>query len=395
MARINAYSLALLLFCYVLSGAAEAAYNVASFGAKPDGRTDSSGAFAGAWSAACRSREPATVHVTNGHFLLSRAAFTGPCSSRVTLQVDGTLVAPLGYTSGGDDGWIMFDHVDGLTVSGGTVDGRGQALWACKAAGHGGCPSGATSLKVLNSRDVVISGLTLVDCELYHVVIDGCKGVTVQDVQIVAPGSSPNTDGIHMQASSQVTVTRTSIQTGDDCVSFGPGTTNLRVEHVSCGLGHGIRYGAWGRESDERGVENVTVTGATFVGTKNGLRIKTWARAKVEGAYVRGVVFEHVLMHDVRNPIIIDQSYCPNHGGGAGCPHQSSAVKISDVRYTDIQGPSASKVAVKFDCSASKPCSGIGLKDIKLTLDGGKPAEATCQHADGRASGEVEPPSCL
>jgi len=134
MARINAYSLALLLFCYVLSGAAEAAYNVAGFGAKPDGRTDSSGAFASAWSAACRSREPATVHVPNGHFLLSRAAFTGPCSSRVTLQVDGTLVAPSGYTSGGDDGWIVFDH----------VDGRGEALWACKDAGHGGCPSGAT-----------------------------------------------------------------------------------------------------------------------------------------------------------------------------------------------------------------------------------------------------------
>jgi len=41
-------------------------------------------------------------------------------------------------SSGGDDGWIVFDHVDGLTVSGGTVDGRGEALWACKAAGHGG-----------------------------------------------------------------------------------------------------------------------------------------------------------------------------------------------------------------------------------------------------------------
>jgi hypothetical protein len=98
------------------------------------------------------------------------------------------------------------------------------------------------SLKVLNSRDVVISGLTSVESELYHVVVEGCEGVTVQDVQIVAPGSSPNTDGIHVQASSQVTVTRTSIRTGDDdCVSVGTGTTNLRVEHVSCGPGHGIR----------------------------------------------------------------------------------------------------------------------------------------------------------
>ena len=72
-------------------------------------------------------------------------------------------------------------------------------------------------------------------------------------------------------------------------------------------------------------VQNVTVKTTWFTGTMNGLRIKTWARAKVEGAYVRGVVFEHALMHDMRNPIIIDQSYCPNHGGGAGCPHQVRA----------------------------------------------------------------------
>ena len=123
-------------------------------------------------------------------------------------------------------------------------------------------------------------------------------------------------------------------------------------------------------------VQNVTVKTAWFTGTTNGLRIKTWARAAARGAYVRGVAFEHATMRDVRNPIIIDQNYCPNHGG-AGCPHQSSAVKISDVRYTDIQGSSASQVAVKFDCSASNPCTGIDLQDIRLTLDGGAPAEAT------------------
>ncbi|GJM93855.1 hypothetical protein PR202_ga10447 [Eleusine coracana subsp. coracana] len=395
-----ASSKASLLFCYVLTVAAtaEAAffYNVVDLGAKPHGRTDSADAVAAAWSAACGSRQPATVYVPKGSFLLSHAAFSGPCSSsRVTLEIDGTLVAPSGYTGG--DEWIMFDHVDGLTVSGGTVDGRGASVWACKAAGHGSCPNGATSVMVLNSRDVVISGLRSVNSELYHVVINGCDGVTVRDVKIVAPGSSPNTDGIHVQGSSGVTVTRASIRTGDDCVSVGPGTARLRVERVSCGPGHGISIGSLGKDDDgveEAGVENVTVTGASFAGTDNGLRIKTWARAAARGAYVRGVAFEHATMRDVRNPIIIDQNYCPNHGG-AGCPHQSSAVKISDVRYTDIQGSSASQVAVKFDCSASNPCTGIDLQDIRLTLDGGAPAEAVCQHADGGASGYVVPPSCL
>jgi polygalacturonase len=46
---------------------------------------------------------------------------------------------------------------------------------------------------------------------------------------------------VQASTSSEVTVTRASIQTGDDCVSVGPGTANLRVEHVTCGPGHGIR----------------------------------------------------------------------------------------------------------------------------------------------------------
>ena len=49
------------------------------------------------------------------------------------------------------------------------------------------------SLKVLNSRDVVISGLTSVDSELYHVVIDGCEDVTVQDIKEAAPTRTGST----------------------------------------------------------------------------------------------------------------------------------------------------------------------------------------------------------
>lgn len=78
--------------------------------------------------------------------------------------------------------------------------------------------------------------------ELYHIVIDNCDQVMVQGVKINAPGNSPNTDGIHVQGSTGVTITGASIRTGDDCVSIGPGTTNLWIELVSCGPGHGIRF---------------------------------------------------------------------------------------------------------------------------------------------------------
>ncbi|CAO1948310.1 unnamed protein product [Urochloa humidicola] len=83
MARVNACSLALLISCCVLLSVIEAeraVYDVASFGAMPGGRTDSTAAFADAWSAACRSPSPATVHVPHGEFLLGHATFAGPCA---------------------------------------------------------------------------------------------------------------------------------------------------------------------------------------------------------------------------------------------------------------------------------------------------------------------------
>ena len=73
--------------------------------------------------------------------------------------------------------------------------------------------------------------------------------------------------------------------------------------------------GSLGKEYEEEGVRNVTVTWVAFRGTTNGLRIKSWARPST--GFVRGVFFRHVLMRDVENPIIIDQNYCPH---GVGCP---------------------------------------------------------------------------
>ena len=64
----------------------------------------------------------------------------------------------------------------------------------------------------------------------------------MQDVKVTAVGNSPNTDGIHVQLFSSVTILNSKIGTGDDCISIGPGTTNLWIENVACGPGHGIRY---------------------------------------------------------------------------------------------------------------------------------------------------------
>lgn len=120
-------------------------YNVLNYGAKPDGNTDSTMAFLAAWTQACASTKSANMYVPKGSFFLRKVAFQGPCkNSAIVLRIDGTLVAPSDYRVIGSSGnWIIFEHVRGVTVSGGTLDGKGTGLWSCKASGKN-CPVGAT-----------------------------------------------------------------------------------------------------------------------------------------------------------------------------------------------------------------------------------------------------------
>ncbi|EXB88287.1 hypothetical protein L484_020355 [Morus notabilis] len=118
-------------------------FNVIRYGAKADGKTDSTKAFLRAWGAACGSRTAATVHVPKGNFLIKAAVFRGPCRERITVQIDGTLVAPSNYWALGNSGyWILFIKVNRLAVYGGTLDANGSAFWACRRLGKN-CPVGA------------------------------------------------------------------------------------------------------------------------------------------------------------------------------------------------------------------------------------------------------------
>ncbi|CAL5391471.1 unnamed protein product [Camellia sinensis] len=348
-------------------------YNVVNLGARPDGKTDSTKSFLSAWDAACASANPTTIYVPPGRYLLHKAKFYGEqCkNTAITIRIDGTLVAPSDYRAIGNGGsWLIFEKVSGVSIFGGTLDGQGTGLWACKASGEA-CPTGAT---------------TLSDVPHCHRWLHNVK---VQGVKVSASGNSPNTDGIHIQLSSGVTISNSRIATGDDCVSIGPGSTNLWIENVACGPGHGISIGSLGWELQEPGVQNVTVKTVTFTGTQNGVRIKTWGRPS--NGFVRGIVFQNLFMVNVQNPIIIDQNYCPHNNN---CPGQNSGVIISDVTYQDIHGTSATAVAVKFDCSKKYGCKGIRLEDVNLTF-GDQPAEASCVNVGGSTSGSVEPTSCL
>ncbi|KAK2976502.1 hypothetical protein RJ640_018081, partial [Escallonia rubra] len=258
--------------------------------ANPDGKTDSTKSLISAWAVACGWPRPTTIYVPPGRYLVQHVHFRGACQNKViTIRIDGTLVAPSDYNALRSVGnWILFEGVNGVTISGGILDGQGTGLWASKASSKL-CPSGATGVKVL------------------------------------ASGTSPNTDGIHVQLlSSGVIILRSKISTGDDCVSIVPGIANLQIKNYFCGPGHGIRTVALrkrslptvvvspkticgfcsirilGKDLQEAGVQNVTIKAVTFKGTQNGVWIKPWGRPR--SGFVQGVLFWHAVMINVQNP---------------------------------------------------------------------------------------------
>ncbi|KAL2470111.1 Pectin lyase-like superfamily protein [Abeliophyllum distichum] len=370
-------------------------YNVIHFGAKPDGKTDATHAFLNAWASACSSSSGwgSTIYVPDGVYMIKAAEFRGPCKDQIDVRIDGTLVAapPIDYSgaSGNSGYWILFIKVDRLSVIGGTLDAKGASFWECRNSGQN-CPTGARSITFNWANNVLIDGLTSVNSQLMHLVINSCNNVMVHNVKIIAPEQSPNTDGIHVQSSTGVTITESKIQTGDDCISIGPGTTNLLMDNIQCGPGHGVSIGSLGRNFNEIGVQNVTLRNSVFSGSDNGLRIKTWARPS--NGFVRNIHYQDIVMNNVENPIIIDQNYCPNN---LSCPAQSSGIKIEKVRYENIRGTSATQVGMIFDCSPSNPCSGITLQDVQLTYMNTTKALSFCNNIGGTVADVVLPDTCL
>jgi len=169
------------------------------------------------------------------------------------------------------------------------------------------CKQAPTALTFSSCKNLRLENLKLRNSQQIHMSVEDCSHVKLAHLSITAPGTSPNTDGIHIARSRRVHVTDCTIKTGDDCISIEDGTENLHVKNILCGPGHGISIGSLGDHGSEAYVINVTVDSVTLHGTTNGARIKTWQGGR---GYAKNIIFRNMIMDSVWNPIIIDQNYC-------------------------------------------------------------------------------------
>ncbi|PPR98114.1 hypothetical protein GOBAR_AA22553 [Gossypium barbadense] len=211
-----------------------------------------------------------------------------------------------------------------ITGDNGTIDGQGSVWWNWfqrKTLDY----TRPHLVELMNSTGVVISNLTFLNspfwtihpvyCRLLLVLFDH---VIVQNVTILAPLDSPNTDGINPDSSNDVCIEDCYISTGDDLIaiksgwdeygiSFARPSTNIIIRRL---IGHnrngsGIAIGS----EMSGGVSEVYAENLYFFYSSTAITIKT---ARGRGGYVRNIYILNVTLVGVDTAIRFDSTFSPH-----------------------------------------------------------------------------------
>ena len=160
-----------------------------------------------------------------------------------------------------------------------------------------------------------VSGLSLQNSPFWTLHILYCKTVDIDGLTIRAPSphKAPSSDGIDIDSTSDVRISRCDIGCDDDdiCVKSGRDADGLRVNKPSedilisdCTIwdGQGISMGS----ETAGGIRNVTVRRCTFTGTGGAARIKSMPG---RGGVVEKITFEDITATNVASPIDINLSW--------------------------------------------------------------------------------------
>ncbi|KAJ8898754.1 hypothetical protein K2173_005036 [Erythroxylum novogranatense] len=200
-----------------------------------------------------------------------------------------------------------------ITGDNGTINGQGNIWWSWfrnKTLNY----TRPHLVEFMSSTGIVISNLTFLDSPFWTIHPVYCSNVIVQNVTILAPFHSPNTDGIDLDSSDDVCIEDCHISTGDDLIaiksgwdeygiSYGRPSRNITIRWLSGQTpSAGIAIGS----EMSGGVSEVHAKDLRFYDSNTGIRIKT---SPGRGGYVRDVYISNVTLSNVNISIRFTGQY--------------------------------------------------------------------------------------
>lgn len=219
---------------------------------------------------------------------------------------------------------------------------------------------------------------------------------TSEDYQ-ANPGNLGNTDGFDTINSDNVTIQNSFANTGDDCISFKPGSTNMYVKNLTCVNTAGIAIGSLGQYEGEFDlVENITAEDVTLIGSRNGAYIKTYMGKSTyyppqgggngTGA-VRNIVFKNFHIENITaSPVLLQQC---SHWAGWNVPscaeYPSTGFTFDNITWTNFTGwmnESVGQTTISLACSPHSKCSNLNWDSIDVAPANGT-ATRECTNVEG------------
>jgi polygalacturonase len=319
-------------------------FNIIDLGAKPDGLTLCTDLIQKAVDD-CSASGGGTVTIPGGVFL-SGTIFL---KNNVILNLESGAIL-LGSTKIEDykPGMLiraLKAHNIGITGNG-TIDGQGPKFWipnGNKVFNHNQIfnhirPAPGGLIHFEGCKNVIIENVTLKNSEAWTLHLLACNEVLVSGIKIRNPLHGPNTDGIDIQASTNIQISDCDIYTMDDAIVFknrnpkyyGKACENITINNcILTTICSGFKIGTEslndfknivfsnsiiraGKPDDE-----LAKTALTFVDQKNykamlapisGISIET-----VDGANLYGITITNIVMENILVPIFIRLA---NRGAG-------------------------------------------------------------------------------
>jgi polygalacturonase len=362
-------------------------FRLTDYGAVADGKTLNTKAIASA-IAACTSKGGGKLVVPAGVYL------TGPIQLASNLELHLEKGATLLFTDNPDEypvggtpslperhqSLLSVEKAHDIAITGkGKIDGQGAKWWEPikehkKKKKETWVENRPKMLALYKCERVRIADVTLTNSPMFHMSPTQCTNVICENVTVIAPKDSPNTDSFN-PSGWNILVRNCTFDIGDDNVAVKPFTKpgdgrfaveNLYITGCTFRHGHGLSVGG----QTPGGLRNMRVWDCTFDQTDTGIRLKA---ERGDGGDVQDIVYENLRMKNVRVPIAITSYY---HGlPKPGQPHETKPVNDrtpiwKNIRISNVTATGAKSAGLIMGLP-EMPASNIMLENVKI--DCGEP----------------------
>jgi len=303
-------------------------YNILDFGAVNDGETLCTEAFKNAIKEASNCGG-GTVYVPAGSFLTGSIML----KSNINLYLEaGSIIK---FASDTEEYPVVMSRWEGvkrevyasciyahsqenISVTGhGTLEGQGEFWWKLSLENKNEYPR-PKLISFHGCIKILIDGITLRNSPSWTINPICSENITVNNVTILNPAKSPNTDGINPESCKNVHISNCHIDVGDDCITIKAGTQETKekvpcenITITNCTMVHG--HGGIVIGSEMSGdVRNVVISNCIFEKTDRGIRMKS---RRGRGGVVEDIRINNIIMKKVICPIVMNLYYFCGPGG--------------------------------------------------------------------------------